>query len=525
MTCQVLILDFGSQYTQLIARIVRELGVFCEILPGNAAVEKLLARQPKALILSGSPASVNEFDAPLADPRIYELGLPILGVCYGMQLTAHQLGGRVSSGALPFDETEVSGLGRGREYGPALVTVAKALGPFKRFAEQESFAVWMSHGDKVVDLPNGFEIIGCSDGAPVAAFAHEQKKIFGVQFHPEVHHTPRGKEIFSNFLFDTACLTKDWSSESFISQTVESIRQRVTHGNVVCGLSGGVDSTVAAVLVHRAIGDRLHCIFVDNGLLRENEVAEVMETMKGLGLNVHLASAGKLFLDELKGVVDPETKRKIIGRIFIDVFEEEAKRIGEVKYLVQGTLYPDVIESVSVVGRSQTIKSHHNVGGLKVNMVLELIEPLRELFKDEVRMIGRDCGVPEGLLMRQPFPGPGLAVRCLGEITEERLAVLRSADKIVREEVSRAGLDTVIWQSFAVLLPVRSVGVMGDSRTFEEVLAIRAVTSRDGMTADWYMFPEPVLRHMATRIINETRGVNRVVLDVSTKPPSTIEWE
>ena len=383
----------------------------------------------------------------------------------------------------------------------------------------------MSHGDKVTELPKGFKTLASSSGSPVAAFCNEEKKIYAVQFHPEVNHTPKGKDILSAFVFNVCSLEKDWNAGSFVTDTVEGIKAKVPTGNVVCGLSGGVDSTVAAVLVNKAIGHRLHCIFVDNGLLRKDEADEVNKMMKTLGLNLHFVDASERFLKALDGVTDPEKKRIIIGHTFIDVFEDEAKRISDVNYLVQGTLYPDVIESVSVIGQAVTIKSHHNVGGLKENMKLELIEPLRELFKDEVRKIGLEMNIPESFIYRQPFPGPGLAVRCLGELRKERLEKLRIADAVVREEVNNAGLNKEIWQSFAVLLPVQSVGVMGDSRTYDECIAIRAVTSRDGMTADWYAFPEDLLRRMSNRIVNETPGVNRVVLDISSKPPSTIEWE
>ncbi len=529
MKSQLLVLDFGSQYTQLIARAVRESGVYCQILPGTVACEKIKALDPSALILSGGPASVGAEGAPKIDPEILRLGLPIFGICYGMQLIAVEFGGELGGWGRNLGDGEVEGdaeSGDGiREFGAATIEIHQAMGPLASFAAGSTQDVWMSHGDKVIQPPEGFVTVASSKGSPVAALADETRKMYGVQFHPEVHHTPRGKEVLESFLFDCAGLSKDWDPDCFITETVEGVKAKVPTGNVVCGLSGGVDSTVAAVLVHRAIGDRLHCIFVDNGLLRKDEAQQVMDTVGPLGLNVTLVDASERFLSELAGVTDPEEKRKIIGRVFIEVFEKEANRISDVQYLVQGTLYPDVIESVSVVGKSATIKSHHNVGGLIDNMKLGLIEPLRELFKDEVRNVGREMGIPEYFIMRQPFPGPGLAVRCIGDLTPERLAKLRTADAIVTEEVREAGLEGEIWQSFAVLLPVQSVGVMGDGRTFEECIGIRAVTSRDGMTADWYLFPEDLLRKMSSRIVNETDGVNRVVLDISTKPPSTIEWE
>ena len=527
MHAKVLILDFGSQYTQLIARTVRELGIFCEIIPGNVKKERVLSKSPAAIILSGGPSSVNAETAPKVAPEILTAGIPIFGICYGMQLFASILGGEVGGWGRDGAGNVIEGSKSSdkREFGPALVKFDAPFGPFKGFQPGEEIVAWMSHGDKVTKLPDGFLPIASSSGSPFAAAGDEKRKFYCVQFHPEVHHTPRGKEILSKFLFDIVGLSKDWDSGSFIEETVQRLKKQVPTGNVVCALSGGVDSVVAAVLVSKAIGERLHCIFVDNGVLREEESDEVVAALKPLGLNVTLVNARKEFLQPLGGVSDPEVKRKTIGRVFIEVFDKEASRIKDANYLVQGTLYPDVIESVSVVGESAVIKSHHNVGGLVENMKLELIEPLRELFKDEVRKIGRELGVPDWFLNRHPFPGPGLAIRCLGEVTEERLSTLRHADKIVREEIISHKLQSELWQGFAVLLPVRSVGVMGDGRTYDECIAIRLVTSRDGMTADWYYPPDAFLREASSRIVNETKGVNRVVLDISSKPPATIEWE
>jgi GMP synthase (glutamine-hydrolysing) len=526
MKSQLLILDYGSQYTQLIARIVRELGIYCEIIPGNCEYSRIEEASPSAIILSGGPASVNAEDSPKAPEELWSSGIPILGICYGMQHIAQALGGKVEGWSRNANGTSGDdSTGGVREFGPAEVSCLESTGPFSTFDKGEKISVWMSHGDKVTRMPDGFKVIGSSPGSPVASFANEARKIYGVQFHPEVHHTSRGKDFFSSFLFSTCGLEKDWNMDSFITETVSRISNQYPDGNVVCGLSGGVDSTVAAVLVSKAIGKRLHCIFVDNGLLRSGEATQVMHDMESLGLQVTKVDASKEFLDELKGVTDPERKRKIIGRVFIEVFEKEANRITDVAFLVQGTLYPDVIESVSVIGNSVTIKSHHNVGGLTDNMKLGLIEPLRELFKDEVRAIGRELGVPEKMINRQPFPGPGLAVRCLGEVNEERLSKLRTADLIVQNEITESGFQEKLWQSFAVLLPVNSVGVMGDGRTFDECIALRVVNSRDGMTADWFLLPEQLLRRISSRIVNETEGVNRVVLDISTKPPATIEWE
>ncbi len=512
---QVLVLDFGSQYTQLIARRVRELGVYSEVRPCTMAPGAIDTSRVKALILSGGPASVTDADAPPFDPKWLELGLPTLGICYGLQLIAHRCGAKLQRG-------------ESREYGPSVLQVEKADGLFDGFESDERLSVWMSHGDHVSEAPQGFTVLASTAGAPVAAIGNAATKTYALQFHPEVSHTPRGKEILGNFLFKIAGISPSWSPADFINNWVSAIQAEVaSDAQVICGLSGGVDSTVAAVIVEKAIGKRLHCLYIDNGLMRRHESEEVERQLgkNGLGLNLSIIDAGEDFLSALKGVTDPEQKRKIIGRVFIEVFEREAHRIENVTHLVQGTLYPDVIESISVRGPSAVIKSHHNVGGLPERMKLRLIEPLRELFKDEVRRLGRDLKVPEELLSRQPFPGPGLAVRILGEITPERLRILRDADVIFQEEVKAADLYTRLWQSFAVLLPIQSVGVMGDGRTYEQTIALRAVHSEDGMTADWTYLPEDLLRRVSNRIINEVRGVNRVVLDISSKPPATIEWE
>jgi len=510
----VLILDFGSQTTQLIARRVRESKVYCEIHPCTTSFDEIRAKAPRAIILSGGPASVYEEGAPQVDRRIFELGVPILGICYGMQLTAHLLGGRVERA-------------QKREFGLAKVLIEKPEGIFHRFARRETIDVWMSHGDRIASMPPGFVTIGLSDNTPFCAVMDPQRKIYGVQFHPEVVHTPRGTDVIASFLFEVAGLQPSWTPGSFTEEAIRAVRERVKDGErAICGLSGGVDSSVAAVLCHKAIGDRLTCIFVDNGVLRLGELEQVVSTFREtFHLNLVVVDAKERFLSALKGVTDPEQKRKIIGKVFIDVFEEEAAKVENAKYLVQGTLYPDVIESVSFKGPSAVIKSHHNVGGLPERMKLELIEPLRELFKDEVRACGETLGMPRDILYRQPFPGPGLAIRCLGEVTPERLEILRAADHIVTEEIRGAGLYEQVWQSFCVLLPVRSVGVMGDSRTYEETCAIRAVRSLDGMTADWAQLPYELLGRMSNRIINEVRGINRVVYDISSKPPATIEWE
>jgi len=510
---RVLILDFGSQFTKLIARRIREERVYCEIHPPTRSLAWIREWNPKAVILSGGPNSVYDPGVPTTDPALFEAGYPILGICYGLHLIAQLQGGKVHHGR--------------REYGRAELSIERPEGVFAGFAKGEKTTVWCSHGDHVDEPPPGYERVASTDTLPVAAFRAKDRPIWAVQFHPEVAHTLRGDEILSNFLFEVARVRPTWTAGAFIEDTVERIREQVGDETAICGLSGGVDSSVAAVLVHRAIGDRLTCIFVDHGLLRRHEREQVERLFRThYDMKLVVEDASKAFLSDLAGVVDPEAKRKAIGARFIDVFERAAKREGtNAAFLVQGTLYPDVIESVSAGGPSVTIKTHHNVGGLPERLPFKLIEPLRELFKDEVRQVGRELGLPEDFVGRHPFPGPGLAIRILGDVTEERLAVLRHADAIYLEEIRAAGLYDEIWQAFAVLLPVRSVGVMGDARTYEDVLALRAVTSRDGMTADWYPFPHDVLGKISTRIINEVRGVNRVTYDVSSKPPATIEWE
>jgi GMP synthase (glutamine-hydrolysing) len=510
----VLILDFGSQFTQLIARRIRESSVYCEILPGTASLERIQSVGAAALILSGGPDSVYAKDSPKCDPGLFELQLPVLGICYGQQLMAHLLGGRVEGS----DE---------REYGPAQLVVDEAVGVFGRFLAGDVSNVWMSHGDRLTVLPSGFRVIAHSANAPLAGIADPARKFYGIQFHPEVAHTIRGKEVVDAFLFDVVGLKPNWTPGSFVDEAVARIRSQVgPDAHAICALSGGVDSAVAAELTHRALGDRLTCIFVDNGMLREGEYERVQRAMRdGLGLNLLALDCRARFLERLSGVTDPERKRKIIGNLFIEIFEEESHKLHGVTHLVQGTLYPDVIESVSVKGPSAVIKTHHNVGGLPERMNLKLVEPLRELFKDEVRRVGESLGMPKDVLWRQPFPGPGLAIRCLGEVTESRLKVLSRADAIVQEEIRAAGLYQSLWQAFAVLLPVKSVGVMGDDRTYEETCVLRAVESSDAMTADWARLPYPLLATISSRIINEVKGINRVVYDISSKPPATIEWE
>jgi GMP synthase (glutamine-hydrolysing) len=510
---RVLILDFGSQFTQLIARRIREENVYCEIHPPTRSLEWIREWAPAAIILSGGPNSVYDEDVPKAHPELLTEGVPLLGICYGMQLIAQMEGARVRHGH--------------REYGRAELTVEQGEGLFAGFDAGSETTVWCSHGDHVDDPPDGYARVASTKTLPTAAFRAEDRPIWGVQFHPEVAHTTRGDDVISNFLFEVAGCRPTWTAGAFVEDTVEKIRAQIGDGTAVCGLSGGVDSSVAALLVHRAIGDRLTCIFVDHGLLRKDERQQV-ETMfrSHYDMNLVVEDASELFLSDLEGVTDPEVKRKAIGKRFIEVFDTTASREGTgATFLVQGTLYPDVIESVSAGGPSVTIKSHHNVGGLPEDVPFDLVEPLRELFKDEVRAVGRELGLPHHFVGRHPFPGPGLAIRVLGEITRERLEVLREADAIYLEEIRAAELYDSIWQAFAVLLPVQSVGVMGDARTYENVLALRAVTSRDGMTADWFPFPHDVLGRISTRIINEVKGVNRVTYDVSSKPPATIEWE
>jgi GMP synthase (glutamine-hydrolysing) len=511
----ILILDYGAQYSQLIARRVRELGVYSELHPFSISIERIRELQPRGIILSGSPYSTYEQGAPLSTPDIFDAGVPILGICYGLQLIAYQLGGEVDRAAR-------------REFGSADLVIDDHADLFAGIADngQRTTRVWMSHGDHITKAPPGFVPIAHSVNAPICAIRNAQKSIYGVQFHPEVVHTAQGKDILRNFLYKICGCTGSWNAASFTEQAIASVRTTVGRGHVLCALSGGVDSSVAALLLHRAIGEQLHCLHINNGLMRKGESEQVVATFRDqFHIPLDDVDATDLFLDALEGVDDPEQKRKIIGRVFIEVFEREAKGMGEVSFLAQGTLYPDVIESTSFRGPSVTIKTHHNVGGLPARMNLKLVEPFRELFKDEVRAVGAGLGLSEELIWRHPFPGPGLAVRVLGTVTRERLDILREADAIFIEEIRRAGLYRDIWQGFVVLLPVRSVGVMGDSRTYEYTAAIRAVSSVDGMTADWFPIPHEVLSRISSRITNEVRGINRVVYDISSKPPATIEWE
>ena len=510
----IIVLDFGSQYTQLIARRLRELNVYSEVWPPDTPASTIANRKPIGIILSGGPKSVADKGAPKCDPTLFGIGTPVLGICYGMQLMADTLGGTVA----PAPQ---------REFGHAMVKVTGNGQSAALFADvPNEIRVWASHGDFVAAAPSGFTVVATSANAPVAAMADPSRALYALLFHPEVVHTDRGLEILRNYAYTICGCTGDWTMASFVEEATARIKTQVGSGRVVCGLSGGVDSTVAALLIHRAVGSQLTCIFVDNGVLRLNEAEQIRKRFERLNLPLVFADASVLFLDRLKGVTDPETKRKIIGATFIEVFEAEAAKLGPVDFLAQGTLYPDVIESVPIVGQAASmIKSHHNVGGLPERMRMKLVEPLRELFKDEVRTVGRKLGLDEEFVVRQPFPGPGLAVRILGEITAERLNLLRRADAVVAEEIKRDGFYAKLWQSFAVLLPVQSVGVMGDERTYEYTAAVRAVESRDGMTADWARLPHDLLARISSRIVNEIRGINRVVYDISSKPPSTIEWE
>lgn len=511
MEAQVLILDFGSQYNQLIVRRVRELGFDAQIIPGNSKISKIKKVDPVAIILSGGPHNISQKSSYLPDKEIYSLNIPVLGICYGMQVTAHLLGGKVVSSSK-------------REYGNTKISIKNKSKIFKGLPK--NFIVWMSHGDKITKLPKGFSLLASSSDISNVAVGDSKRNIFCVQFHPEVIHTQNGKKILNNFLTQIARLKKSWSLKNYINQKIDKIKKEVGKDKTICAISGGVDSSVAATLVSRALGNNLRCIFVDNGLLRKNEAKNVKKFLtKNTKLNLKVINAQSRFLKKLRGISNPEQKRKIIGREFIKIFEEEARKIKGVKFLVQGTLYPDVIESISVVGQSKTIKSHHNVGGLPKNMNLKLIEPLKFLFKDEVRKIGLELGLPKELIERQPFPGPGLAVRILGPVTEETVSILQDADEIISQEIKKANFYTKAWQSFGVLLPLKTVGVMGDNRTYENVLVLRSVDSSDGMTADWTKLPHQVLQKISNRIVNEVKGINRVVYDITSKPPGTIEWE
>ncbi|MFO8085918.1 MAG: glutamine-hydrolyzing GMP synthase [Desulfobacterales bacterium] len=508
----ILIIDFGSQYNQLIARRVRECNVFCQILPPQTDVDTIKFLEPEGIILSGGPASVYEQGSPTADPEIFNLGIPVLGICYGFQFMIHALGGKVKKA-------------QKREYGYASLNITDHGGLYRNIDKINE--CWMSHGDSIERLPDGFEITAYTENTPVASSVNREKRLYGLQFHPEVHHTPKGKEILRNFLYEICQCKRSWTMKAFAKEAVGQIRENVQDGKVILGLSGGVDSSVTALLLHKAIGNRLTCIFVDNGLLRLDEAKKIKKVLKQhLEINIRFVNASKLFLKGLANVTDPEKKRKIIGKVFMDVFEAEAKKIEGVQFLAQGTLYPDVIESVSAFGGpSVVIKSHHNVGGLPKKMKLKLVEPLKYLFKDEVRRLGKTLGLPDELTWRQPFPGPGLAIRIIGNVTPQRLSILRKVDALLLEEIRSAGYYKKLWQSFAVLLPLKSVGIMGDQRTYENIVAVRAVNSIDAMTADWARLPHPLLAKISNRIINEVKGVNRVVYDISSKPPSTIEWE
>jgi GMP synthase (glutamine-hydrolysing) len=508
----ILIIDFGSQYNQLIARRVRENRVYCQIEPPHIDIAAIEQLAPEGIILSGGPASIYDKNSPKMDRAVFDLGVPVLGICYGMQYMVDALGGSVQ-------------YAKKREYGFARLTVKRPVGVLKETSRHTQ--CWMSHGDSIVKLPAGFTLTASTDNTPIAAIHNGRRKLFGLQFHPEVEHTPQGKKMLRSFLFDICGCRRSWTMRSFARDVVRQIRQQVDDKRVILGLSGGVDSSVTAVLIHKAIGKKLTCVFVDNGVLRKNEADKLKVTLKQhLKINTRFVSAGTRFLAALKGVSDPEKKRKIIGRVFMEVFESEAAKIRNVEFLAQGTLYPDVIESISAFGGpTSVIKSHHNVGGLPARMKLKLVEPLRYLFKDEVRRLGKTLGMPDELIWRQPFPGPGLAIRVIGEITRQRLQVLRNVDELLLEEIRDAGYYKKLWQSFAVLLPIKSVGVMGDARTYENIVAIRAVTSKDAMTADWARLPHRFLARVSNRIINEVKGVNRVVYDISSKPPSTIEWE
>ncbi len=509
----ILVLDFGSQYTQLIARRIRESKVYCEIHPFNIALDKISELQPEGIILSGGPASVYQENAPKVSAELFKLPVPFLGICYGMGLLNLAFGGQAGRAAR-------------REYGPAELIIDDGADLFHGFREREATRVWMSHGDKMTSFPSGWSVLAHSGNSPIAAFADPSRRCFGVQFHPEVVHTPRGREILDNFVFRVCGCRPDWTMEHFIESSLKKIRTQVGDGRVLCALSGGVDSAVVATLVYRAVREKLICVFVNNGLLRKNEAEQVCSLfVERFGESFRYVDASKEFLEALDGIEDPEIKRKRIGNKFIEVFEKEARKLGTIEFLAQGTLYPDVIESVSVLGPSATIKSHHNVGGLPMDMKFKLVEPLRELFKDEVRILGKELGLPIEMIQRQPFPGPGLAIRVLGEVSDERLEILREADVIVLDEIRAAGFYDKVWQSFAVLLPIKTVGVVGDERSYENVVALRAVDSQDGMTADWVPLPYELLGKISNRILNEVRGVNRVVYDISSKPPATIEWE